>query len=149
MAASQSVPTANTHDPAPVPGIERSGAPLAALAVPVAPMPAALENAMTVSESWKLPADGVAVTFCAARVPLARAHQISASPDCALLRLASVHVRPAPLIVNVCLPAPAGPSDDTNATTRSLDPVGVKAGLDTTPEPSVEPPASMVTGPAG
>ncbi len=103
---------------------------------------------MTVRESWKLPADGVAVTFCAASVPLARAHQTSASPDCALLRLASIHVSPAPLTVNVCLPAPAGPSDDTNATTRSFDPVVVKAGLDTAPEPSVEPEESMVTGPA-
>src|SRR5690242_6942283 len=95
-ALSQSLPTAYTHDPTPVFGRETSGAPVAAPAPAVAPIPPALANAMTVSEPWKPPAAGVACTVLADTVPLARAHQISESPDCVLLRLASVHVSPAP-----------------------------------------------------
>src|SRR5579864_2257713 len=106
IALSQSLPTAYTHDPTPALGTLRSGAPLAALDAAVAPIPAALMNATMVSESSNPPADGVAFTVCEVIVPLARAHQISESPDCVLLRLARVQVRPAPVTLNVCPPAP-------------------------------------------
>src|SRR6266516_142028 len=96
MALSQSLPTAYTHDPAPVSGNGRSGAPVAAPAASVTPIPAALAKVTTVSEPWKLPAVGAARTVRDDSVLLARAHQISESPDRVLLRLARVHVRPAP-----------------------------------------------------
>src|SRR5258708_3211759 len=148
IALSQSLPTAYTHDPTPVLGTLRSGAPLTALGAAVAPIPAALMNVTTVSESWNPPADGVACTVCEVSVPLARAHQISESPDCVLLRLARVQVRPAPVTVNVCLPAPTGPSEETKATSSSFAADVVRLGLVVVPEPSVKIVLSTVTGPA-
>ena len=127
---------------------ETSGAPVAALDAALTPMPAALVKAMTVSEPWNPPADGVAVTVCELSVPLARAHQISESPDWPLLRLASVQVRPAPVTVNVWRPAPAGPSAETNATTRSFAAEVVRLGLVIVPEPSVKTVLSTEMGPA-
>jgi hypothetical protein len=145
IALSQSLPTAYTHDPTPVLGTLRSGAPHAALDAAVAAMPAALMNVTTASESWNPPDDGVAVTVCEVSVPLARAHQISESSDCVLLRLARVHVRPAPVTVR---PRRPGPSEETKATSRSsAAEVVVRLGLVKVPEPSVKIVLSTVTGP--
>src|SRR5258705_12222700 len=96
-----------------------SGAPDGAPAAPATPVPAALRNAITVSDPSKPERSGVAVTVWLVSVPVAFALQISDVPAWVLLRLTSVHVSPAPVTVALCPPAPFGPSIATNASTAS------------------------------
>jgi len=65
--------------------------------------------------------------------------QISAVPNCVFDRLASVHVRPAPLIDSVCLDDWLWiPADVANRTSNSSAPLVLKAGVVTVPTPSAD-----------
>ena len=90
--------------------------------------PAALRNAITVSDPSKPERSGVAVTVWLVSVPVAFALQISDVPAWVLLRLTSVHVSPAPVTVALCAAAAFGPSKATNASTASPAVVVVSAG---------------------
>jgi len=111
IALSQSLPTPNTHEPLRVVISDALGAPEAALALAVAPIapepPVPVASApvkvTTVIEDVT-PCDNVAVTLTLVSVEGAKARQISAVPNWALVRRTSVQVRPVPLTLVTVTP---------------------------------------------
>src|SRR5881394_1756461 len=91
----------------------------------------------------------VAVTVALTSGAVAVAVQISAVPSFLLTRLTSVHSRPAPETVRVCLDAPFGPSDDTNATRTSPASDVLNGAVTRVPVPSENVNTSTPSGSGG
>ena len=127
VALSQSVPTANTHEPLRVVTSDTVGAPEAALAPPVAPtapepfVPVVLTpvKLSTVIE-LALERARVAVTVTLLRTAGAKARQISASPATPLARFTRTQVSPAPVTLLTVCPPVEGESAETNASNNSF-----------------------------
>jgi hypothetical protein len=126
IAWSQSLPTANTQDLAPVVRRDAVGAPVAALVPVCAPIPDAPAYATTVIETLEPPVlVSEALIAALLNVPVARAHQISEVPSSAFVRPTSVQLRPPPETLAVWPPLD-GPSPATYATSR-FPTVGVES----------------------
>src|SRR4051795_5132130 len=123
VALDQSVPTAQTQEPARVVVRLAVGAPLAALAPAVAPRAvSAFLKPTTVMLPCQEPLERVAVKVAAVSGFGATACQISAVPGCEFWRLRSVQVRPPPETpLNETAPEPLGPSELRKASSSSLD----------------------------
>src|SRR5262249_24394676 len=106
----------------------------------IAPVPPAPLNAMSVNDWWNefvIPWTDVTVPFVTGAA--AFAVQLSAVPNCVFDRLASVHVRPEPLIDSVCLEDwLVTPADVANSTSNSSGPLVLNAGVVTVPTPSAD-----------
>src|SRR5262249_11097204 len=137
-ARAESFAVAYTSDPALVVVSDTDVGPHAELVAQIVPVPPAPLNAMSVNDWWNefvIPWTDVTVPFVTGAA--AFAVQISAVPNCVFDRLASVHVRPAPLIDSVCLEDwLVTPADVANSTSNSSGPLVLKAGVVTVPTPS-------------
>src|SRR5262249_44527725 len=127
-ARSQSLPTANTSDNGSVVVRLTLAAPVAPAAIAETPTPPVPCIAITVSDCANPLFDGVDRTVTFETGFSAVACQISLSPERAFSHLTSVHVKPPPLTVVVCFPAPAGPSLETSASSVSSGAPVVNAG---------------------
>ena len=96
-----SLPSVITHDPACVVVSEIDGTPVGELRAEVAPIPDAPWIANNVIEVPRPGQFVVAVTTAFDSGVAAVAVHTSTPPDCAFARLASVHVRPPPVTVDV------------------------------------------------
>jgi hypothetical protein len=120
------LPTPHTHDPALVVVSDTVGDPVPAFAPATGPSATlALLNPTTVIDPTHAPLDLVAVTVALLSGPGATAVQISDVPACVLVRCRSRQVRPPPVTPEKLTGPPWGPSEVTNATTSSFDPVVV------------------------
>src|SRR5262245_31810909 len=115
-------------------------APNDALVAAVAPVPPAPLNAISVSDWWY----ELVTLWTEVTVPLvigvaAVAVQISDVPNWVLERMASDHVRPAPVIESVCFGETlVGPAEVANTTSSSFAAVVVNAGVVTVPVASID-----------
>src|ERR1035438_7512160 len=125
-----------TQDPFWVVTSDAEGAPgfaLALLVAPIAPDPFvpvafAPVNVTTVMEETTL-CEMVAVTVTLVKAEGAKARQISAVPLCVLVRSTNTQVRPAPVMPVTVVFVPEMKSEETKASSSSLDAVVENAGV--------------------